>query len=246
VLLLPGLGMPAGEALGVPPERVLPGRALLVPDFPGTGDTPGVADLSVEDLARLAGDLVRAQGHGPVVVVGHSMGGVAGLLLCRREPDLVAGFVNVEGNLGPGDCFVSGRVVTEALEKVAEALARSRGPGMARYAATLGRIRDRPTLVALSRSLMEHCAGSPLLDWFTTLTVPKIFVTGASSRGLPYLADLEDSGVPVVSLPRCGHFPMYSRPTAYYAAVEEFVKTLGHHGSDARAGDTTHAARLGR
>jgi pimeloyl-ACP methyl ester carboxylesterase len=210
----------------VPVERVLPGRALLVPDFPGTGATPGVPDLTVESLADLAGDLARTLGEGLVVVVGHSMGGVAGLLLCRREPRVVAGFVNVEGNLGPGDCFVSGRVVTEPLDEVADALARSRGPGMARYAATLRRVRDRGTLLSLSRSLVEHCAGSPLLDWFTALSVPKTFVTGASSRGLPYLTDLVESGVPVVRIPRCGHFPMYSRPAAYHAAIGEFVKAV--------------------
>jgi pimeloyl-ACP methyl ester carboxylesterase len=226
ILVLPGLGMPAAEALGVPVERVLPGRALLVPDFPGTGGTPGVADLTVEDLASLAEDLVRVLGEEQVVVVGHSMGGVAGLLLCRHEPRLVAGFVNVEGNLGPGDCFVSGRVVTEPLAEVANALARSRGAGTARYAATLRRVRDRPTLLSLSRSLVEHCAGTPLLDWFTGLSLPKTFVTGASSRGLPYLTDLEESGVPVVRIPRCGHFPMYSRPAAYYAAIDKFVKEI--------------------
>ncbi|MCG6955470.1 MAG: alpha/beta hydrolase [Gemmatimonadetes bacterium] len=226
VFLLPGLGMPATEALGVPIERVLPGRALLVPDFPGTGETPGVANLTVEHLADLAGDLARVLGKGRVVVVGHSMGGVAGLLLCRHEPSLVAGFVNVEGNLGPGDCFVSRHVVTEPLDEVADALAHSRGPGMARYAATLRRVRSRRTLLSLSRSLVEHCAGPPLLDWFTALSVPKTFVTGASSRGLPYLTDLVESGVAVLSIPRCGHFPMYSRPAAYYAAIDQFVKAV--------------------
>lgn len=227
VLVLPGLGMSATEALGLDFHRVLPGRALLVPDFPGTGDTPGVPDVGVEDLARMGAELVRSQGWEPVVVVGHSMGGVAGLMLCLEEPERVAGFVNVEGNLGPGDCFVSRRVVTEPLQELVESLARSRGAGMARYAATLGTLRDHASLRSLSQSLVEHCALSPLLAWFTALRRPRLFLTGESSPEFPYLPDLRAAGIPVVTLTRCGHFPMYSRPVAYWRAVEEFVARVG-------------------
>jgi pimeloyl-ACP methyl ester carboxylesterase len=223
VVLLPGLGMPAVEALGTAPERVLPGRPLLVPDIPGTGRTPGMRGLTVEDLATLAGALLRRLDGGPAVVVGHSMGGLAGLLLCRDDPGLLAGFVNVEGNLGPGDCFVSRRVVAEPVTAVVASLRRSRAAGMARYARTLAAVRDLGTLRSVSRSLVEHSTSSPLLAWFTGLEVPRLFITGASGRELPYLGTLQAAGVPVVSLGRCGHFPMYSRPAAYYRVVEEFV-----------------------
>lgn len=223
VLILPGLGMPAGEALGIAPERALPGRSLLVPDVPGTGHTPGTRDLTVEDLATLAAALLGHVDAGPAVVVGHSMGGLAGLFLCRDQPALVAGFVNVEGNLGPGDCFVSRRVVVEPVETVAASLGRSRAAGMVRYSRALAGVRDAATLRSVSRSLVEHSTSSPLLVWFTRLEVPRLFITGASSE-LPYLGTLRAAGVPVVSLGRCGHFPMYSRPAAYYRALEEFVE----------------------
>jgi pimeloyl-ACP methyl ester carboxylesterase len=227
VLILPGLGMPAVEALGIAPERVLPGRALLVPDIPGTGHTRGMRDLTVEDLATLAAALLGHLDAGPAVVVGHSMGGLTGLFLCRDQPGLVAGFVNVEGNLGPGDCFVSRRVVVEPIAAVAASLGRSRAAGMVRYARTLADVRDAGTLRSVSRSLVEHSTSSPLLAWFTRLEVSRLFITGASGRELPYLGTLRAAGVPVVSLGRCGHFPMYSRPAAYYRAVEEFVERVG-------------------
>lgn len=224
VLVLPGLGMPGGEALGIAPEGVLPGRSLLVPDIPGTGHTPGMRDLTVEDLATLAAALLGHLDAGPAVVVGHSMGGLAGLFLCRDQPGLVAGFVNVEGNLGPGDCFVSRRVVVEPVAAVAASLGRSRAAGMTRYAGTLAGVRDVATLRSVSRSLVEHSTSSPLLAWFTRLEVSRLFVTGASGGELPYLGTLRAAGIPVVSLERSGHFPMYSRPAAYYRAVEEFVE----------------------
>lgn len=225
VLVLAGLAMPAVEALGVAPHRVLSGRPLLVPDTPGTGGTPGTGDLTVEDIAAMAGALITHLGDTPAVVVGHSMGGLAGLFLCRDEPALVAGFVNVEGNLGPGDCFVSRRVVKEPLASIARSFAASRVAGVARYARVLAGVRDVRTLRSVSRSLVEHSTGSPLLEWFTRLTLPRLFITGASGPGLPYLDGLRAAGVPVVSFTRCGHFPMYSRPAAYYRAVEEFIES---------------------
>lgn len=226
VLVLPGLGMPATESLGIAPERVLPGRAFLVPDVPGTGHTAGVADLAVEDLAVMAGTLIRHLGLGPAVIVGHSMGGLAGLFLCRDTPALVAGFVNVEGNLGPGDCFVSRRVVSEPLAAVAASLGRSRLAGMARYARVLAKVADVDTLRSVSRSLVEHSTTSPLLEWFTAVDVPRRFITGTSGGDLPYLEELRRAGVPVLAFTRSGHFPMYSRPTAYYRAIEDFVAEL--------------------
>ncbi len=226
VVVLPGLGIPAAEALGVPAARVLPGRALLVPDVPGTGRTPGRSGLEVEDLADMAGALIRHLDAGPAVVVGHSLGGLAGLFLSRDTPELVAGFVNVEGNLGPGDCFVSSRVVEEAPAEVAASLSRSRAAGVARYARVLARVRDADTLRSLSRSLVEHSAASPLVSWFTDLRVPCLFVTGTSSPELPYLPELKRAGIPVVAFTRSAHFPMYSRPAAYYQTIEEFVLGL--------------------
>lgn len=226
VLILAGLGMPATEALGIAPERILPGRPLLVPDTPGTGHTPGTGDLIVEDIAAMARALLTRQGAGPAVVVGHSMGGLAGLFLCRDRPELVAGFVNVEGNLGPGDCFISRRVVAEPLTAVAASLTRSRAAGVARYAHVLAGIHDERTLRSVSHSLVKHSTEVPLVQWFTGLDVPRLFVTGASGPALPYLDTLRSAGIPVASFARCGHFPMYSRPAVYYRTVEEFAGSL--------------------
>lgn len=226
VLVLPGLGIPAGEALGIDPERVLPGRRLLVPDIPGTGRSAGLEDMSVEDITTMARGLIKHLDAGPAIVVGHSMGGLAGLFLCRDTPEVVAGFVNVEGNLGPGDCFVSRRVVVEPVATVAAAMGRSRLAGSARYGRVLARLTDAATLRSVSRSLVAHSTGSPLLEWFAAVHVPRLFITGTSGGDLPYLGELKRAGIPVLSLTRSGHFPMYSRPTAYYRAIEELVAGL--------------------
>ena len=82
----------------------------LVPDLPSYGKSAWTSEpLSVEGHAEHLEGLLRARGSEPVVVIGHSMGGVIGTLLSERAPELVRAFVNVEGNISLGDCGFSSR-----------------------------------------------------------------------------------------------------------------------------------------
>jgi pimeloyl-ACP methyl ester carboxylesterase len=56
---------------------------------------PWGIDRHAEDVARL----ITASAQGPVVLVGHSMGGFVAAALVRRFPDLVSGLVLVDGGL---------------------------------------------------------------------------------------------------------------------------------------------------
>ena len=76
-----------------PVVRRLRGRyRLLVPDLPGWGESQreGFAGHGfAAQAARVAG-FIRATCDGPVVVLGHSMGGGIAAVLAAREPGLVA------------------------------------------------------------------------------------------------------------------------------------------------------------
>jgi lipase len=78
----------------------LPEHRLLAPDLRGRGASrtlpgPWGIDRHAEDVARL----ITAAGRGPVVLVGHSMGGFVAAALVRRFPDRVSGLVLVDGGL---------------------------------------------------------------------------------------------------------------------------------------------------
>jgi lipase len=78
----------------------LPRHRLLAPDLRGRGASrtlpgPWGIDRHAEDVARL----ITASAPGPVVLVGHSMGGFVAAALVRRYPDLVSGLVLVDGGL---------------------------------------------------------------------------------------------------------------------------------------------------
>jgi pimeloyl-ACP methyl ester carboxylesterase len=73
---------------------------VLAPDLRGRGRSnklPGPAGLAqhAEDCAAV----VEATADGPLVVVGHSMGGFVGTVLAATRPDLVRALVLVDGGL---------------------------------------------------------------------------------------------------------------------------------------------------
>jgi lipase len=80
--------------------EALPEHRLLAPDLRGRGASrtlpgPWGIDRHAEDVA----EVIAASAQGPVVLVGHSMGGFVVAALVRRFPDLVSGLVLVDGGL---------------------------------------------------------------------------------------------------------------------------------------------------
>ncbi len=72
------------------------GRAFLRFDYSGHGRSCGAfTDGCVGDWAEDAEAVIAAVTGGPQVLVGSSMGGWISLLLARKRPDLVAGFVGI-------------------------------------------------------------------------------------------------------------------------------------------------------
>ncbi len=73
---------------------LLPGAHTIAVDMPSHGDSPDMAPgASLEDhVTSVAAALDEVGVHG-AVVAGHSWGGMVGLRLAHRRPDLVAGLV---------------------------------------------------------------------------------------------------------------------------------------------------------
>ncbi len=68
-------------------------RVLLL-DMPNHGRSPWTETFDYVELADLVADELRS--HGPVVLVGHSMGGKIAMCLALRHPDLVERLVVVD------------------------------------------------------------------------------------------------------------------------------------------------------
>jgi pimeloyl-ACP methyl ester carboxylesterase len=66
------------------------GFAVLAPDLPAHGRSPGIARTSVEAMADWLNAFLEAAGLASAVLVGHSMGGLAALETARRFPQRVS------------------------------------------------------------------------------------------------------------------------------------------------------------
>jgi 3-oxoadipate enol-lactonase len=89
VLLLHGLGVTGASWRLQIPALVAVGYRVLAPDLRGFGRSSYADRTGIADMARDAAELIRAQGTGPVDVVGISMGGTVALRLAVDHDDVV-------------------------------------------------------------------------------------------------------------------------------------------------------------
>jgi len=98
IVFLPGYrsDMAGGKATALAAWAETEGRACLLFDYSGCGETPG--DFAEGTLGRWQGEaaaLLASQVTGPVVLVGSSMGGWLALLLGRALGPQLAGLVGI-------------------------------------------------------------------------------------------------------------------------------------------------------
>lgn len=107
VIYLHGLGCSKHDFLEAVNRPELQAYTLIAFDFPGCDDSPYPDDLHLEmdDLVEITHLVVSALPIDDFVIIGHSMGGLVALLFAERYGKHVKGFINVEGNLAPEDCF---------------------------------------------------------------------------------------------------------------------------------------------
>lgn len=92
ILLLHGLMGRATTWWSVARRLTAHGRVLGY-DARGHGRSQASGPWTTERLAADAADVLDQLGAGPALVVGHSMGGLHGLLLAARRPDLVRALI---------------------------------------------------------------------------------------------------------------------------------------------------------
>jgi pimeloyl-ACP methyl ester carboxylesterase len=77
------------------------GHSVLAPDLPGTaGDSTDAATVTLDSWARFIADLVSAQAE-PVILVGHSRGGIVISQAAELAPDAIARLVYLSAYLLP-------------------------------------------------------------------------------------------------------------------------------------------------
>ncbi|KOV84531.1 alpha/beta fold hydrolase [Nocardia sp. NRRL S-836] len=241
VVFLHGFGGTKEDYTDVVLRPAFHDRPVIVFDAPGCGASE-CADLAAVDIPFLA-DTARAVvdhlGVNRFHLVGHSMGGVSGLLLAHRQPGRVLSFVNMHGNLTPQDCFLSRPALSghrpDFFAAFAEDVRRAPGYAAALYATGLPHKVRRGAARGILESMVELSDHGGLMPKFLSLPCPRMFLYGEEHAGLPYLPQLDANGVELAEIPHSGHFPMYSNPVAMWRHIAEFHQRVeSGHGGDVR------------
>jgi 3-oxoadipate enol-lactonase len=234
LLLVHGIG--STRAFWDPILRSLRDYECVAVDVPGFGDAPAIDEpVTVARLAAALDDRLDQDGLGPVVVIGHSLGGmiaqelallardrVRGLVLCNTIPGVTEGarefnpvlatLAETEGSDAVADALLPAMFGPKPLENTERARQR--------YLADM-RAADPASLAAAFRSVLTFDARDRLPE----LSVRALVIAGqheGNDADQQELADLLDAHC--VFLPGTSHLAPVEAPTAFAAEVVPFLK----------------------
>ncbi len=211
----------------------------LIFDLPGYGKSPWPErPLSLGEQADYIAQWMKSKEIGRVVVLGHSMGGVIGLMFCEKYPEIARAFINVEGNISLEDCSFSGRTVKYSSEEFFE-----RGIEITRdiiYRDGLDEYVPRSYYQSLdmcnprafymnSVELVELSGTEKPAVRQSTLNVPNIYIlghprgTGEHSRNL-----MTAAGVEWKAVEDAGHWVFIDQKAAFVDEMLNFLNRIPH------------------
>jgi pimeloyl-ACP methyl ester carboxylesterase len=218
-------------------DNRLAGHHRIAFDLPGYGKSLWAQQpLSLEGHALLLASCLEQEPRTrDVVVIGHSMGGVIGQILCERRADLVTAFLNVEGNQSIGDCGFSSRANKFSLEDFLSHGFSQLERQLFDEARTDDALRDYYPSLRLcdprayhlnSQELVALSAAEGLAPRMARLDLPTLYLFGdpggAGARSQQLLAE---AGVEVRPVAPAGHWPFLDQPGAFLDQVVSFVAT---------------------
>jgi pimeloyl-ACP methyl ester carboxylesterase len=210
---------------------------LLMPDLPGYGRSPWCeeAALGLVEQADHLMEWVRTKTGDPVIVLGHSMGGVVALLMAERHPEQVRFVVDVDGNKSPGDCVFSSQACEYDLDTFSAAgFDRMRAAihdkgyedlAQRGYYVSL-RLADPRAYHHNSGELVEMSTPRDMARRLAELPMGKVYIAGVPG-GASQLTHqlLREAGVRTVCIEPSGHWPFIDQPAAFLDTLQEILKS---------------------
>jgi pimeloyl-ACP methyl ester carboxylesterase len=209
----------------------------VIVDLPGYGkSTWRKQALTHEQHADNLANWLEAGKPDNLVVLGHSMGGVIGLIFCEKYPHLVNAFINVEGNISLEDCGFSKKIAAYSLDDfidhgfehiknnvyhdgIKEKALRLYYPSLCfcdPYALHLNAI-----------ELVEVSQTEGLAERQGDLKIPQIYILGKPKGAGKYSQQLLGAaGVEWKAVEDAGHWPFIDQPRQFIHEIACFLNRL--------------------
>lgn len=233
IVLVHGLGSRATHWLGVARDLARDHRVVLA-ELPGHGLASMPSHLALEDAATALDRQIAEYGDEPVVLVGHSVGGLVAAAEALRSPSRVRALVLVETalrpQLGPADRDALLASLDSDYKGTLEAVYASfgrdsaQGAALAREAALMDPVTMRAWVdIAVRTDLSQQVRALrvPLLVVLSDRSWPTDELWPACADSLGYAGV---AGVEPLRLEGTGHFVMLDRPNALAGAIRRFAR----------------------
>ncbi|MFQ5980851.1 MAG: alpha/beta fold hydrolase [Candidatus Heimdallarchaeota archaeon] len=207
---------------------------LVALDLPGHGQSskPEDFDYSISNLARIALEALDRLAIGSFHLCAHSMGGLIGLEMIERQPEVVRSFMNLEGNLSSEDCFLTRKIigysfndfVASGRKSIENELERSMQVGYipSSYLESFKRASDAALYYA-ARSTVTLSDDPHLMSQFIGLK-SRCYVYGEKNKGnIASEQQLLLAGVPVYYVDNAGHAMAEDNPSALNNLLKTWI-----------------------
>ena len=236
ILLIHGSGVSAGSWVNQLRGLLTAFRVAAI-DLPGHGKSDPIPRASVEEYAETVAKFLEALGSGPVLVVGHSLGGAIAIALAAQRPHAVTGLVLlascaklpwVDSSWGRLLPYVPGPLWKTFFISTAQKLLFARGvPG---HAVSLGMQELRSCRAETILKDLQAAKAMDLTQQATGLDVPTLILCGSQDRLTPpaLSADLKGliPGSRLSLIEEAGHMLLLEVPTRVNEEVLNFAKSL--------------------
>lgn len=236
ILLIHGSGVSAGAWVNQLRGLLTAFRVAAI-DLPGHGKSDPIPQASVEGYAETVAEFLEALGSGPVLVVGHSLGGAIAIALAAQRPHAVTGLVLlascaklpwVDSSWGRLLPYVPGPLWKTFFISTAQKLLFARGvPG---HAVSLGMQELRSCRAETILKDLQAAKAMDLTQQATGLDVPTLILCGSQDRLTPpaLSADLKGliPGSRLTLVEGAGHMLLLEVPTRVNEEVLNFAKSL--------------------
>lgn len=241
VILIHGFGED-GEVWKAQADYLKNRFRLIIPDLPGSGQSPVIEDMSMEGLAEVMHAIIHAEGIDQCPVIGHSMGGYITLALMEKYWNHITAF-----GLFHSSAFADSEEKKAARKKGiafikehgARAFIETTSPNLfaersrEQMPERIGRfIRDQhnfspDALVLYYEAMMARPDRTEVLR---KSTVPVLFILGKMDTAIPIADGLKQCHLPEKSyihiLPEAGHMGMLEEEARTCRILEEFLLAI--------------------